>query len=397
MKALSPSATAAVALLAGAAAGVASADVFPYAKPGFRFSPFEQLSTTSQMIAEEELGYNAITWNNHALAPIEQTRFAGLTSNERDAAIQLGFTEGTWDCFINHYENFGWDELADKGVQEHFRELGWSQAHWDGTADDVPYTEARWWGMLTDNEKRAANAICYFEDNWNGYDMNPNKSFFPHQVPEFRFKPWSELDGVTQNVAKGMLNYTQELWDNLGSHTPERNTFLNLDADEREGAMELGFYTHSWDCFMNHYLSYYWSSFHDDLKVAIETLGWTEEMWSDNDTYGVPETENKIWIDLTPEEKAAATRMCYFKETWDEESIPDFFDYDRGVNTAVATDGPVPEDIKLEIFDKTGYAGKSTDEIGGLVVRADPSSSYRAVVSSAALGLAVSVGALLFA
>ena len=72
------------------------------------------------------------------------------------------------DCFVNHYEQFTWDQLNEKGVQEHYRALGWTQDHWEQTsfAGDLPFTEGRWWDMLTTNEKKAANKLCYFEDNW---------------------------------------------------------------------------------------------------------------------------------------------------------------------------------------------------------------------------------------
>ena len=49
-------------------------------------------------------------------------------------------------------------------------------------------------------------------------------------MPAFRYTPWAELDLVGQNVASGLMNYTQELWDNLGTNVVEKNTFLNLDS-----------------------------------------------------------------------------------------------------------------------------------------------------------------------
>mmetsp|Transcript_6733 Transcript_6733/g.10761 ORF Transcript_6733/g.10761 Transcript_6733/m.10761 type:complete len:393 (+) Transcript_6733:155-1333(+) len=391
MKSLTPTSTAAIAILASATFDSVSADTFPYATPTFRFEQFLKLDATSQSLAEERLGYIELTWNNHGLAPIEKKGWSSLSSNERDGANLIGYTEGTWDCFINHYENYSWDELAEKGVQAHYQGLGWSQEHWEHTAADIVYTEGRWWGQLTDNEKKAANALCYFKENWDKVDMNPNPSFFPHPVPNFRFMPWNELSAVTQNVAGGMLNYTEATWNNLRTSVVEKNTFLNLDSDEREGAMDLGFYTHTWDCFMNHYLSYYWSSFHDDLKVAIVTLGWDEAMWSDeSDT--APASEGKFWIDLTPDEKAAATRLCYFRETWDAEPITNW-------NTAVTPDGPLPKDINLDIFVSTGYVGREPGSVGAAAYTAtttDLSSSSIALASSNVLALVLSMGVFLF-
>lgn len=254
MKPLSTKSTAAVAILASATVSV-SADTFPFDTPTFRYRPFHELDTTSQNIAEEKLGYMEVTWNNHGLNSVEKSGWDGLTSNQRDGASLLGYTVDQWDCFINHYEGFSWDDLADKGVQEHYQGLGWTRAHWEHTADTIVYTESRWWGQLTDNEKRAANGLCYFKENWDKVDMNPNPSFFPHPMPNFRFQPWGELDAVTRNVASNMLNYTEYRWNNLGTSVAEKNTFLNLDSEQRAGALDLGFYTHTWDCFMNHYLA----------------------------------------------------------------------------------------------------------------------------------------------
>ena len=78
----------------------------------------------------------------------------------------LGFNQGTWDCFINQYEHYSWDELEVKGVQQHYVNLGWNEAFWTHDAEGVPYTEARWWDHLTDTEKRAANkAVSQFSES----------------------------------------------------------------------------------------------------------------------------------------------------------------------------------------------------------------------------------------
>ena len=130
-------------------------------------------------------------------------------------------------------------------IQAHYRSLGWTRAHWERTADTVPYTEARWWGQLTGVEQKAANGLCFFETNWDKVDMSPNPGYFPHPMPNFRYKPWSELHHLTHEVARDKLGYTEEKWDNLGTSVVERNTFLNLSPLEREGAMDLGFYMHT--------------------------------------------------------------------------------------------------------------------------------------------------------
>lgn len=254
MKSITPASTAA-AVLASLPVATVLAQELPYDKPTIRFTPYYKLDETTRNILEEKLGYVETSWNNFGLARVEKKRWSSLSSNERDAALLLGFHQGVWDCFVNHYEDYTWDELATEGVQQHYEGLGWTRGHWEHTADGVPFSEARWWGQLTGVEKEAAAGICYVAENWDRIDMNPNPTFFPHPLPGFRYKPWDELTAVTRQVAHSMLNYTSYSWNNLGTSLAERNTFFNLDADQRAGAMDLGFYTHTWDCFINHYLA----------------------------------------------------------------------------------------------------------------------------------------------
>lgn len=115
-------------------------------------------------------------------------------------------------------------------------------------------------------------------------------------------------------------------------------------------------------------------------------------MWpGDEET---PPSEDTYWRDLSPEEKAAATRLCYTEETWDDVPISMYYDYERGTTTAVNGKGPVPNDIDLNIFEETGYVGKPPGSVGAGDYTTD--SSYRAIVSSNVLGLMLSVGAFLF-
>lgn len=108
----------------------------------------------------------------------------------------------------------------------------------------------------------------------------------------------------------------------------------------------------------------HWSSFRGDLKLAVEALGWDEAMWTVHDADDAPASEHTLWADLTAQERAAATRLCYFEEIWDGTHISWWYDYDARENTAVASDDPLPDDIDLHIFDETGYAGKEVGSVG---------------------------------
>ena len=80
------------------------------------------------------------------------------------------------------------------------------------------------------------------------------------------------VNASTQNTASGLIQYNSTNWNMLGDNTAERNTFLNLDGTQREGALALGFYSHTWDCYMNHYEAYYWDSLYGSLLLAMETV-----------------------------------------------------------------------------------------------------------------------------
>lgn len=45
------------------------------------------------------------------------------------------------------------------------------------------------------------------------------------------------------------------------------------------------------------------------------SLGWDENKWDNNGSD--PETEDFYWDDLTLEQQAAASQICYFKDLWD--------------------------------------------------------------------------------
>lgn len=373
-----------------ATGSLARDDVFPVQKPEFRYQQFSKLDRVQQRAATDKLDFTAVTWNALGLNDVERKGWDYLTTDEQVGATQLGFTKESWDCFIDHYSSAYWAELVSGNKASQYMRLGWSQESWEGDSDH-PASEGKWWDQLSEDEKTAANQLCYFKMNWNQEDMNPNNSYFPYMFPAFRYKPWNELSLSMQNTAIGMMNYTEDLWNDLGTHVAEKNTFLNLDSTMREGAMELGFYTHNWDCFINHYQSYYWSSFHADLLVAITTLGWTEDSWT-NDMQSPPLSESKRWSDLTPDEKAAATRLCYFEQTWDTDLWVTLEDFD--LSEVVTPDGPMPTDINLNIYETTGYAGREpADVIAGRYINA----SYRTMVSSGVLAVVALAGAFLFA
>ena len=114
-------------------------------------------------------------WNTPGTAEIELLSFEtinltslGLLSDENVQVGRAGdrsaidvimnvlniTNEDTWDCHINHYRDFFWDELEKVGVAKYYKVLGWTPARWEN--DDPPASEDLEWFELDKNETIAA-------------------------------------------------------------------------------------------------------------------------------------------------------------------------------------------------------------------------------------------------
>ena len=94
-------------------------------------------------------------------------------------------------------------------------------------------------------------------------------------------------------------------------------------SNELAGAQGLGITEAMWNCHVNHYTGLWWEDIerygYDQYFIA---LGWTVDSW-DNGAHA-PETEDLYWDELTPEQRAAATQLCYTREVWDSVPISDW-------------------------------------------------------------------------
>ena len=55
----------------------------------------------------------------------------------------------------------------------------------------------------------------------------------------------------------------------------------------------------------------------ENVEELATTLGWTKDEW-DNTVDTVPESECKLWVDLTPEERWALRKLGWFALSWYE-------------------------------------------------------------------------------
>jgi hypothetical protein len=139
-------------------------------EPEFRYVEWNDLGQAQKTAAGTGLDYTKATWNVPGTAEVELLAFSSLTTENMAAAIALGFSEEVWDCYVNHYDDYAWAELATEGVQQYFITLGWTEASWTGVADP-PASDDEFFSDLSSGEKTAAEEICYNKLLWNGESL----------------------------------------------------------------------------------------------------------------------------------------------------------------------------------------------------------------------------------
>ena len=148
-----------------------------------RWIEFSELTDEQKSIATEGLNYTKETWNNLGTNPIEASEFFDLSDEQKKAAKQLGFIGATWDCDMNHYVDYSWEELEEYFLDAYWIALGWTKRKW-GIPGSASKSEGKNWSELTSAEQDAAMEVCYFQESWDGISItgwtfdgpNPNKN-----------------------------------------------------------------------------------------------------------------------------------------------------------------------------------------------------------------------------
>jgi len=124
------------------------------------------------------LGYNRTTWNRPGSAEIEYNSWWTLEQLNADRlASRIGWIEDTWDLWMNHYEDYTWEELVLWDYSTYFTILGWNQTSWDAHNDDDDdddndndNDDHEWtnkaWIELSEDEQWAADQVGYLEESW---------------------------------------------------------------------------------------------------------------------------------------------------------------------------------------------------------------------------------------
>ena len=142
----------------------ASNETIPF--PYHRYVAFDLLNESKQAIANSSLEYVNTTWNMPGTASIEDLDYFSISDAQKRAVLSLGFVgEDDWDCYINHYDYYDWDELLDDGVQIFYLMLGWTEKSWEGKESSPP-SEEKDWDELASCEQIAADELCFFEEIW---------------------------------------------------------------------------------------------------------------------------------------------------------------------------------------------------------------------------------------
>lgn len=109
-------------------------------------------------------GYNQDTWNNPGSAPFEKVSWDSLSWQQREALTEYGFYKSQWNCYMAHYDDYGWFELEMEEVEEQFMTLGWTKAKWE--TNDQPWASTAAWDELSEAERDAAWELCYVKETW---------------------------------------------------------------------------------------------------------------------------------------------------------------------------------------------------------------------------------------
>lgn len=141
--------------------------------PIIRYTKWEDLSFDAKLAATR-LYYNATSWNQFNTNEIEWKSYSQLIENIPNISStlqEIGLDGLTYDCYINHYSDYDFDDLNTLGLDDYFRTLGWTEESWYGEAP-LPKSEYTTWAGLLEVQKVAARKLCYNEVSWDGKSLD---------------------------------------------------------------------------------------------------------------------------------------------------------------------------------------------------------------------------------
>ena len=287
--------------------------------PAFRYVPWSDLSSDFVEQAKS-LGYQESTWNTPGTARVEKRAYEDLNKRETEAAVALGFTDkNVWDCYMNHYDDYDWDELDTAGVQYYFELLGWTEARWSENGDDDTTADFMWdkdWTELDAAQQTAARQLCFQQETWDGVSLDEWTCTKDH----YNELSWGELEevGVQQYLIN--LGFTEDSW-NGDAPEPEAYTSKGWDElteKEQTAAIHLCYFKDTWN---GPAASTYpvfrfrpWSSLASNMKDAAEDLGYGKDTWN---VPGTARVEDKAFEALDDDQRDSARTLGFSESSWD--------------------------------------------------------------------------------
>jgi hypothetical protein len=127
---------------------------------------WSELTSADKQYATHLLNYNEYSWDNPMTNSIEMTAYRALSSKLQSGLSALEITPSQWDCHVNHYYGYYWDDLMKAGLHIHFAMLGWDRESWDYENVTHPDVEGMTWSELSEKQKVIAKELCYFRETW---------------------------------------------------------------------------------------------------------------------------------------------------------------------------------------------------------------------------------------
>ena len=136
----------------------------------FRHVPFRFLDSDVKDLAES-MGYTEASWNYVEQNSFDLIKFEDLPPSAQNSVLELGYESAeAWDCYVNHYKAYDWEDLSPAGVQEYYRNLGWDRESWNGNIE-APESDSSAWDELTEDEQQNLIQLCWIEPTWNEEDL----------------------------------------------------------------------------------------------------------------------------------------------------------------------------------------------------------------------------------
>jgi len=175
-----------------------------YSMPRFRYQSWDDVKDNDTLEDQaEKVGYDRNSWNTFFENPIEVLAFEDLqdrsliegskpsASNPKRVLENMGYSEETWDCWINHFEGYDWFEMEEFDIVEQYEALGWDERAWNSINEkDWPSSDEKGWDDLDSDEREGAINLCYFRETW---DDEVELSEYEAQSDYFNsVEPWNE-------------------------------------------------------------------------------------------------------------------------------------------------------------------------------------------------------------